>query len=55
MASTLRACLDQDLSRQERAFLDGLGATRSWKVTGDTLVLSGEARPVARFAAVYPR
>lgn len=55
LASTLMACVDGDLSRQERAFLDALGATRSWKVTGDTLVLSGKSGPLARFGAVYLR
>jgi heat shock protein HslJ len=43
------------MNRQESAFLQALGATRTWQVTGDTLVLSGEAGPVARFAAQYLR
>jgi heat shock protein HslJ len=53
LISTLRACVDPELNRQERAFLDALGATRAWQVTGDTLVLSGETGPLARFAAQY--
>jgi heat shock protein HslJ len=51
LVSTLRACVDPELNRQERAFLDALGATRTWRVTGDTLVLSGETAPLARFTA----
>jgi heat shock protein HslJ len=37
--------------RQENSFLTALGETRTWRVTGDTLLLSGPAGPVARFAA----
>jgi heat shock protein HslJ len=51
--STLRACVDPELNRQERAFLDALNATRSWRVTGDTLVLLGPAGTLARFTAQY--
>jgi heat shock protein HslJ len=51
VVSTLRACIDPELDRQERAFLDALNATRTWRVTGDTLVLSGEAGPLVRFSA----
>ena len=43
------------MNRQERAFLDALAATRTWRVTGDTLVLSGEKGAVARFVVVYLR
>jgi copper homeostasis protein (lipoprotein) len=53
LASTRRACLDQEMNRQERAFLEALSATRRWQVTEDTLVLTGEAGPVARFAAQH--
>jgi heat shock protein HslJ/uncharacterized lipoprotein NlpE involved in copper resistance len=55
LASTLRACTDPRMNRQESAFLKALGETRTWGVTGDTLVLSGQEGPVARFAAVYLR
>jgi heat shock protein HslJ len=55
LMSTLRACVDPELNRQERVFLDALGATRTWRITGDTLLLSGEAGPVARFRAQYMR
>lgn len=51
LASTRRACLDPELSRQETAFLGALGATRTWKIRGDTLVLRGEPGQVARFKA----
>jgi heat shock protein HslJ len=51
----MRACVDTELNRQERAFLDGLGATRSWWVTGDTLVLSDGTRALARLTAQYMR
>ena len=53
LLSTMRACVDPELNRQERAFLDALGATRSWRVSGDTLVLSDGTRGLARFSAQY--
>jgi heat shock protein HslJ len=52
---THRACLDPAMNRQEGTLLEAFEATRSWKATGDTLVLSGEAGPIARFVAVYLR
>lgn len=55
LISTLRACVDPELNRQEQAFLDALGATRAWRVTGDTLVLSAPTGPLARFTATYMR
>ena len=55
LLSTMRACVDPELNRQERAFLDALGATRSWRVVGDTLVLSVGTRALARFTAQYMR
>jgi heat shock protein HslJ len=51
--STLRACLDPELNRQERTFLDAVNAARQWKVTGDSLELSGEAGPLVSFHAQY--
>jgi heat shock protein HslJ len=51
LASTRRACLDPEMNRQEAAFLQALGDTRTWRITADTLVLAGEAGPVARFVA----
>ncbi len=53
LASTRRACLDPEMNRQESAFLNALGATRTWQVAGDTLVLPGETGQVARFAAQH--
>lgn len=55
LVSTRRACLDPDMNQQEQAFLQALGGTRTWKATGDTLDLSGEAGPVARFVVQYMR
>ena len=54
LASTMRACLEPDVGEQEGAFLKALGATRTWRISGDTLVLTGDAGPVARFAAQKP-
>jgi heat shock protein HslJ len=53
LVSTQRACLDPVMSAQENGFLKALGETRTWQVTGDTLVLAAEAGPVARFAAQH--
>jgi copper homeostasis protein (lipoprotein) len=55
LTSTRRACLDPEMNRQESTLLEGFDATRSWKTTDDTLVLSGGGEPVARFVAVYLR
>jgi heat shock protein HslJ len=55
LLSTMRACVDPELNRQERAFLDALAATRSWRVAGDTLVLSDGTGALARFTAQYMR
>ena len=51
LASTRRACTDEEMNRQETALFQALESTRTWRVTGDTLVLSGDAGPVARFTA----
>ena len=51
LASTRRACLDEVLNRQETAFLGALADTRTWRIADGTLVLSGEAGPLARFVA----
>jgi len=51
LASTRRACTDEALNAQEAAFLGALDSTRTWRVTGDTLVLSGESGVVAQFEA----
>lgn len=55
LATTRRACVDPELNQQEAAFLRALAETRGWRVAGDTLVLSGPAGPLARFAARAPR
>ncbi len=54
LISTLRACADPDMNRQEGALLTMLEATRHWRVTADTLILSGVAGQVARFVADPP-
>lgn len=51
LASTRRACLDEPTGRQEMAMLKALEATRTWRVEGKTLVLSGEQGQLARFTA----
>jgi copper homeostasis protein (lipoprotein) len=50
-ASTRRACLDAEMTQQENDFLTALGETRSWQITGDTLLLTGESGAGVRFAA----
>jgi copper homeostasis protein (lipoprotein) len=50
LASTKRACLDAAANRFESAFLKALDDARTWRITGDTLVLSGQSGPLARFA-----
>jgi heat shock protein HslJ len=50
LASTRRACVDEALNRQEAAFLRVLADTRTWRITGGTLVLRGDAGEVARFS-----
>ena len=51
LASTRRACVDEALNQQEHAYMRALDETRTWRIAGGTLVLSGEAGVVARFAA----
>lgn len=51
LASTRRACLDQQAGQQESAFFQALEQTRTWQVSGKTLVLSGEQGQTARFTA----
>lgn len=52
---TRRACVAQEMNRQEGIFLETLQATRTWRVAGDTLTISGEPGELARFVAVYLR
>ncbi|MFL5538830.1 MAG: META domain-containing protein [Longimicrobiaceae bacterium] len=51
LAATRRACVDDALNAQEAAYLRALSDTRTWRITGDTLVLSGESGVVARFTS----
>jgi heat shock protein HslJ len=51
LVSTKRACTDEALNAQEAAYLGALDSTRTWRITGDTLVFSGESGVVARFAS----
>jgi heat shock protein HslJ len=51
LASTRRACAEESASRQETAYLQALDATRTWKVEGNTLILSGDSGQLARFTA----
>ena len=50
-ASTRRACTDEALNAQETAYLTALGTVRTWRISGNTLELSGESGVVARFTA----
>jgi hypothetical protein len=47
--------LDPRINRQESAHLTALEETPTCRVAGDTLILSGQAGPVARFVAGYLR
>ncbi|MGZ8414260.1 MAG: META domain-containing protein [Gemmatirosa sp.] len=49
LVSTRRACIDDGATRQEMEVLAALEATRRHAITGDTLVLSGDAGVVARW------
>jgi heat shock protein HslJ len=49
LVSTRRACIDDAASRQEMQLLAALEATRRHAMTGDTLVLSGDAGVLARW------
>lgn len=51
LASTRRACAEESASGQETAYLQALDATRTWKVEGKTLILSGDSGQLARFTA----
>jgi heat shock protein HslJ len=51
LISTRRACIDEALNRQEAALLGALDNVRSFRIDDDTLTVSGDAGPVARFVA----
>lgn len=50
LVSTRRACTDPAMNEQEAAYVRALDETRTWRVDGNTLVLSGASGVVARFA-----
>lgn len=50
LASTRRACLDPAANTQEGAYLGALNRTRTWRLDGGALVLSGEEGELARFS-----
>jgi heat shock protein HslJ len=50
LASTRRACLDEAMNRQEGAYMRALESTRSWRISGDALILAGDAGDLARFS-----
>ncbi len=54
-ATTRMACLDPRIMAQEQAFLAALTATERHRVDGDTLVLVGQAGPVARLVCASTR
>ena len=53
-AMTRMACVDEQLNRQELAFVAALQATERHEVTRDTLTLLGPSGTLARFVAESP-
>ena len=53
MVTTLMACTDSTLSRQEQRLLQALATVDRAGTVGDRLTLYAHDRPVARFEAVY--
>lgn len=53
LITTLMACVDPALSRQEQRFLQVLASVDRAAAVGDRLTLYAKARPVARLVAVY--
>jgi heat shock protein HslJ len=49
IASTRRACIDEQMNAQESAFAAAIQASDSWRITGDTLELRQSDRLLARF------
>jgi len=41
LVSTRRACVDAGMNAQEGAFMRTLEGTHAWRMSGDTLLLSG--------------
>lgn len=55
LVTTLRACVDPGIARQEQSFTEALNATDHFAIRGDTLTLYQESKPLARLAAWYLR
>jgi|GEM_PF-1985571 len=55
VVSTLRACVDPQVSRQEQEFTRALEATTRYSIRSDTLTLLRDTAPLARFEARYLR
>jgi META domain-containing protein len=53
LVTTLMACIDPALSRQEQRFLQVLASVDRAAAVGDRLTLYAKDRPVARLVAVY--
>jgi heat shock protein HslJ len=53
LVTTLMACTDPALSRQEQRFLQILASVDRASAVGDRLTLYAKDRPVARLVAVY--
>jgi heat shock protein HslJ/membrane-bound inhibitor of C-type lysozyme len=53
LLTTMMACTDPALSRQEQLFLQVLASVDRAAAVGDRLTLYAQDRPVARFVAVY--
>lgn len=54
LATTMMACVDQQVAEQEHAFLAALGATERYTMAGDTLTLVGSSGPIARLVRGSP-
>ena len=54
LATTMMACVDQQVAEQEHAFLAALGATERYTMAGDTLTLVGTSGPLARLVRGSP-
>lgn len=55
LVTTLRACADPGIARQEQGFTEALNATGRFAIRADTLILYQGTRPLARLAAWYLR
>lgn len=51
LVSTRMACIEPALNTQETAYLGALAEVTGWRMSGDTLVMSGPAGDLARFVA----